>query len=128
MKQKKIHLIYLKNLEKEKNIKDKKIIEALLNTIEVLEKNKDKLTKNITIFNAKLTGSDALSGGHIRCYFASDNGKSISAICYKAIDTEMGETLLSGIGNRFRLAGKIRANEWNGKRYIQFIIEDIAKE
>ena len=40
----------------------------------------------------------------------------------------MGETLLSSVGNRFRLAGKIRANEWNGKRYIQFIIEDIAKE
>ncbi len=80
------------------------------------------------ILNAKLTGSDALSGGHIRCYFASDNGKSISAICYKAVDTEMGETLLDGIGKYFRLAGKIRANEWNGKRYIQFIIEDIAKE
>ena len=78
------------------------------------------------ILEAKLTGSDALSGGHIRCYFASDNGRSISAICYKAIDTEMGETLLSKIGNRFRLAGKIRANDWNGKHYIQFIIEDIA--
>ena len=80
------------------------------------------------VLNAKLTGSDALTGGHIRCYFASDNGRSISAICYKAIDTEMGEILLSKIGCRFRLAGKIRANDWNGKHYIQFVIEDIAIE
>ena len=80
------------------------------------------------ILHAKLIGSDALNGGHIRCYFASDNGRSISAICYKCIDTEMGEILLSEIGNRFNLAGKIRSNEWNGKKHIQFIIEDIAKE
>ena len=80
------------------------------------------------VLNAKLTGADALSGGHIRCYFASDNGKSISAICYKAIDTNMGEALLDGVGKYFKLAGKIRANEWNGKRYIQFIIDDVAKE
>ena len=32
------------------------------------------------ILNARLTGADALSGGHIRCYFSSDNGKSVSAI------------------------------------------------
>lgn len=101
----------------------------LVNKISILEPfGTANEEPRFAIFNAKLTGSDALSGGHIRCYFASDNGKSISAICYKAIDTEMGEILLSGIGNRFRLAGKIRANEWNGKRYIQFIIEDIAKE
>ena len=80
------------------------------------------------ILNAKLTGADALSGGHVRCYFSSDNGKSISAICYKSVDTAMGETLLDGIGKYFKVAGKIRANEWNGKRYIQLIIEDIAKD
>ena len=79
------------------------------------------------VLRAKLTGSDALSGGHIRCYFSSDNGKSISAICYKSIDTEMGEVLLSNVGEYFSIAGKIRSNDWNGKHYIQFIIEDIAK-
>ena len=40
----------------------------------------------------------------------------------------MGEALLDGIGKYFKLAGKIRSNEWNGKRYIQFVIEDIAKD
>ncbi|MGN0929026.1 MAG: single-stranded-DNA-specific exonuclease RecJ [Alphaproteobacteria bacterium] len=79
------------------------------------------------ILNAKLTGSDAIGGGNIRCYFSSDNGKSISAICYKSVDTPVGEVLLSEIGERFKLAGKIRSNSWNGKNYIQFIIDDIAK-
>ena len=79
------------------------------------------------ILNAKLTGSDAIGGGNIRCYFSSDNGKSISAICYKSVDTLLGEVLLSEIGERFKLAGKIRFNSWNGKNYIQFIIDDVAK-
>lgn len=79
------------------------------------------------ILNAKLTGSDAIGGGNIRCYFSSDNGKSISAICYKSVDTPLGEVLLSEIGSRFKLAGKIRSNSWNGKNYIQFIIDDIAR-
>ena len=80
------------------------------------------------ILSAKLTGSEAISGGHIRCYFSSDNGKSISAICYKSVDTDMGETLLDGVGKYFKIAGKIRANEWNGKRHIQIVVDDIAKD
>lgn len=128
----------------EKSTKSQKIIPVLNidSVIDITGINNDLIKKlsvlepfgtaneepRFAILNAKLTGSDALSGGHIRCYFSSDNGKSISAICYKAIDTEMGEALLSGVGNRFHLAGKIRANEWNGKRYIQFIIDDVAKE
>ncbi len=79
------------------------------------------------ILNAKLTGSDALNGGHIRFYIASDNGKSISCIAYKVSDTNLGETLLNSIGDRFNIAGKIRINEWNGKKTIQIIVDDIAR-
>lgn len=79
------------------------------------------------VLNAKLTGSEAVVGGNIRCYFASDNGRSISAICYRSVDTKVGEVLLSSVGERFKIAGKIRVNEWNGRRNIQFIVDDVAK-
>lgn len=100
----------------------------LINKLKILEPfGTANEEPRFAILNAKLTGSDAIGGGNIRCYFASDNGKSISAICYKAVDTEVGEVLLSEVGSRFKLAGKIRANDWNGKHYIQFIIDDVAK-
>jgi single-stranded-DNA-specific exonuclease len=78
------------------------------------------------VMNAKLSGADAIGGGNVRCYFSSDNGRSVSAICYKAIGTAIGEALLSKVGERFKIAGKIRANEWNGRRYLQFVVDDAA--
>ncbi len=129
---------YIKN-----SIKSQKIIPVLKidSVIDITAINQDLIKKiqilepfgtaneepRFAILNAKLTGSDAIGGGNIRCYFSSDNGKSVCAICYKAVDTPMGEVLLSSVGQRFKLAGKIRANDWNGKHYIQFIIDDVAK-
>ena len=78
------------------------------------------------ILNAKLSGADAIGGGNVRCYFASDNGRSIAAIAYKAAGTRLGEALLSRVGERFKIAGKIRINEWNGRRSIQFVLDDAA--
>jgi single-stranded-DNA-specific exonuclease len=82
----------------------------------------------LAISNAKLTGSDAVGGGHVRCYFSSDNGRSVCAIAYKAVGTPLGEALLSRVGDRFKLAGKARINEWNGRRSIQFVLDDAAPE
>ncbi len=79
------------------------------------------------ILNAKLAGSDVLRGGHVRFYLSSDNGKSISCIAYKCIDTDMGEAIVMGTGSRFNVAGKIRINDFNNKKYIQFIVDDIAR-
>ena len=79
------------------------------------------------ILNAKLAGSDVLRGGHIRFYLSSDNGKSISCIAYKCIDTDMGEAIVMGTGSRFNVAGKIRINDFNNKKTIQFIVDDVAR-
>jgi single-stranded-DNA-specific exonuclease len=78
------------------------------------------------VLNAKLTGSDALGGRNVRCYFSSDNGRSVSAIAYKAAGTALGEALLSRVGERFKVAGKIRLNEYNGRRSVQLVIDDAA--
>lgn len=78
------------------------------------------------ILNAKLTGCDSLNGGHIRSFFTSDNGRSIVAMAYKALGSKLGDTLLNNKGKRFNIAGKIRTNIWQGKKHIQFVIDDIA--
>jgi single-stranded-DNA-specific exonuclease len=78
------------------------------------------------VLNAKLTGSDALGGGNVRCYFSSDNGRSVAAIAYKAAGCALGEALLSKVGERFKVAGKIRLNEYNGRRSVQLVIDDAA--
>jgi single-stranded-DNA-specific exonuclease len=126
----------------ESSVKEKKIVPVLnidamiditgitpelIKTMQVLEPfGSANEEPRFAITNAKLTGSDEVGGGNIRCYFSSDNGKGISAICYKAAGTEMGEVLMSRQGERFKVAEKIRANEYNGRRYVQLVIDDIA--
>jgi single-stranded-DNA-specific exonuclease len=50
----------------------------------------------------------------------------ISAIAFRARDTRLGEALLATRGKEIRLAGQLRINEWNGRRSVNFTIEDIA--
>jgi single-stranded-DNA-specific exonuclease len=79
------------------------------------------------VLDARLSSSDAIGGGNIRCFFAGDNGRSVGAILYRGYDTPLGEALLGGEGKRFKVAGKIRTNEYMGRSSLQLVIDDIAE-
>ena len=104
------------------------ITEALIEDLATLEPfGTGHDEPRFAVMNAKLTGADAVGSGHIRCYFSSDNGKSITAMSFRSVGTDLGEALLGGVGERFRIAGKVKLNVWNSKRQIQMILDDVAK-
>ncbi len=65
-----------------------------------------------------------LRGGHVRCMLAGAGGK-LKAVAWRAEDTELGRRLMSGAGG-LHLAGRLKADDWNGRQGVEFEIEDAA--
>lgn len=65
-----------------------------------------------------------LRGGHVRCTLSGAGGR-LKAIAWRAEDTELGKRLLSGAG-ALHVAGRLKADDWNGRQGVQFEIEDAA--
>ena len=66
-----------------------------------------------------------MSGGHVRCRLVGADGASIKAIAWRCADLPMGQALLAGQGG-LNVAGRLKADDWNGRKGVQLEIEDIA--
>jgi single-stranded-DNA-specific exonuclease len=102
--------------------------ESLVRDLSVLEPfGSGNPEPRFAMLGAKLVGADAIGGGHIKCFFSGDNGRSVAAIVFRSVDTPMGEYLLGHAGERFKVAGKVKLNVYNGRRTVQFVVDDVAK-
>jgi single-stranded-DNA-specific exonuclease len=67
----------------------------------------------------------AMNGGHVRCRLVGADGAALKAIAWRCADLPSGKALLAGQGG-LRVAGRLKADDWNGRRGVQFEIEDVA--
>ncbi len=67
----------------------------------------------------------AMTGGHVRCRLVGADGASVKAIAWRCADLPGGKALLAGQGG-LSVAGRLKADDWNGRRGVQFEIEDVA--
>lgn len=67
----------------------------------------------------------AMNGGHVRCRLVGADGASVKAIAWRCADLPLGKALLAGQGG-LSVAGRLKADDWNGRRGVQFEIEDAA--
>lgn len=67
----------------------------------------------------------AMNGGHVRCRLVGADGASVRAIAWRCADLPTGQALLSGQGG-LSVAGRLKADDWNDRRGVQFEIEDVA--
>ena len=66
-----------------------------------------------------------MRGGHVRCTLADGAGTRLRAVSWRVQDSEMGRRLMAGSGS-LHVAGRLRADDWNGRAGVQLEIEDIA--
>lgn len=67
----------------------------------------------------------AMNGGHVRCRLVGPDGASVKAIAWRCADLPLGQALLAGQGG-LKAVGRLKADDWNGRRGVQFEIEDLA--
>lgn len=75
----------------------------------------------------KIIRPSVVGENHISCFVQdSSGGGSVKAIAFRALDSELGELLLTSGGQPLNLAGTVTINTWQGKRSVNFQIMDAA--
>ena len=79
------------------------------------------LLKDVFITKPQIVGS-----GHVKCVLTSSRGGYLKAISFRCADNDVGNTILNTKGEAYNIIGKVKLDEWQGRRNVQFIIEDIS--
>lgn len=69
---------------------------------------------------------DRVGDTHVRCIFKSADGKSLKVMAFRQADEPLGQTLLSGVGRRFHIAGKVKKDTWAGGGKVEMTLDDAA--
>jgi single-stranded-DNA-specific exonuclease len=76
--------------------------------------------------DVRVEGVFPMRGGHLRCRLSgATGGPALKAVAWRAGDTELGRRLVSG-GLALHVAGRLKADDWDGRRGVQLEIEDLA--
>ncbi len=74
----------------------------------------------------RVAKADVVGKGHVRCFLSDGEKGRLKAIAFRAVGEPLGEALLNTRGLALHLAGKIRADTWQGRDGVQLIIDDAA--
>jgi single-stranded-DNA-specific exonuclease len=80
------------------------------------------------IAGANIVKYNIIAGSHLRLFLNADrhyNMKTITATCFKAIGTKLGDMLMTN-GKAINLIGYVRINNWQGMKRAEFTIEDAS--
>jgi single-stranded-DNA-specific exonuclease len=76
--------------------------------------------------SVRLTMVKEITGGHLRCALQAVDGSQISAVAFRAANSDIGAALAGGRDLACHVAGRIERDEWGGRNRIEFQIEDVA--
>ena len=66
-----------------------------------------------------------LRGGHLRCTITDRSGGRLKAVAWRCGETEIGRRLMEE-GGAAHVAGRLKADDWNGRQGVELEIEDVA--
>jgi len=70
--------------------------------------------------------ADVVGTNHLRMRLVARDGAAISAIAFRAANTDIGRQLLKSRGQRVHAAGKLKRDDYNGESRVQLHLEDAA--
>jgi len=65
-----------------------------------------------------------MKGGHVRCVLTDGYGAKLKAIAWRAGESEAGRRLMAG--GTVHVVGRLKPDDWNGRRAVELEIEDVA--
>ena len=79
------------------------------------------------IENLKVLSTDIISNMHIKTLLLGMDGTSIKAYAWNGKGSVLENYLYKSKNKKINIAGNIRLNEWQGKKEVQFNIQDISE-
>lgn len=78
---------------------------------------------SVRIVTASIVGEN-----HVRCIMTGfGNRGRLAGICFRSLETPLGDALLAHQGASFHIAGHLRKNTWRGDTTPQILIEDAIR-
>jgi single-stranded-DNA-specific exonuclease len=71
--------------------------------------------------------ADVVGGQHIRARLRSVDGAFLSAIAFRAANTDLGRALIEGRGQAMHVAGQLSIDRWQGSERVQLRLLDVAQ-
>ena len=78
------------------------------------------------IEDIKVVSSNVVGNNHIKSILCGKDGSTFKAFAWNAKDGPLEPFLNKKNKKRINVAGKMRLNEWKGKKNVEFMIEDIS--
>lgn len=72
----------------------------------------------------RVAHADIVGKGHVRCMLTGEDGARLKAIAFRAAETPLGQALLDRGTGLIHVAGRLKADDWQGRRGIQLTLED----
>ena len=88
----------------------------------------DNFEPNFVVKGSLLASVNQIGENHLKCLIKTPDGGFIEAIAFRCLSTPLGDQIQKNKGNSVSLLGKIKINEWGGRRTPQLHIEDIGKQ
>lgn len=82
----------------------------------------------IMIKDVFVSWPQVVGSGHIKCQLASASGAKLSAIAFRVADNAIGNALLNNKGETYDVIGRVKADNWQGRERVQFVIEDVMRK
>ena len=78
------------------------------------------------IENVSIIKSLILKDIHIKAICKTSSNTNINVICFNSVNTSLGSYLINSKNKKYDIAGRLSLNEWNGRREVQFLLDDLA--
>lgn len=76
--------------------------------------------------SVRLGRVERVGAGHVRAYAYGRAGGRLKIIAFRCADDDLGAALLAHRDRQVHLLGALRADTWQGRRDVQFVVEDLA--
>jgi single-stranded-DNA-specific exonuclease len=80
----------------------------------------------VAVPDARVVFADVVGKDHVRFRLAGGDGARLDGIAFRSAGTPLGQGLLGARGQAIHAAGRLRADEWNGRIRVQLQLEDAA--
>jgi single-stranded-DNA-specific exonuclease len=80
----------------------------------------------VALADVQVSFADVVGKDHVRLRLVGGDGARLDAIAFRAASGPLGEGLLGARGAAIHVAGRLRADSWNGRVRVQLQLEDAA--
>lgn len=72
----------------------------------------------------RVVKADVVGADHVRCVLAGPAGGRLAGVAFRSLETDLGRGLLASGGAPLHVAGRLNADEWQGRTRVELFIDD----